>query len=156
RAAQRHAGHLVSILDPWRRAHMDHMDMHCGRPVHGVAALHLGILKNSELKPFYDLYPEKFNNKTNGVTFRRWLEACDPALARWITQRIGDGWTRDAAQLEKLLDYAGDADSLSALLEVKQHNKRKFQALLRQRQGVEIDPNTIFDIQVKRLHEYER
>lgn len=156
RARQRSGDDRVSILDPWGRVHMAHMDIHYGHSVNGVAALHTEILKNSELKPFYDLYPEKFNNKTNGVTFRRWLEACDPALARWITQRIGDGWTRDAAQLEKLLDYAADADSLSALLEVKQHNKRKFQALLRQRQGVEIDPNSIFDIQVKRLHEYKR
>ena len=94
--------------------------------MNGVAALHTEILKSSELKPFYDLYPEKFNNKTNGVTFRRWLEVCDPALSHWITQRIGDGWTRDAAELEKLLPFADDPDSLSSLLEVKQHNKRKF------------------------------
>ena len=135
---------------------MAHMDIHYGHSVNGVAALHTEILKSSELKPFYDLYPEKFNNKTNGVTFRRWLEACDPALSHWITQRIGDGWTRDAAELEKLLPFADDPDSLSSLLEVKQHNKRKFQALLRQRQGVEVDENSIFDIQVKRLHEYKR
>ena len=142
RARQRSGDGRVAILDDGGRVHMAHMDIHYGHSVNGVAALHTEILKTSELKPFYDLYPEKFNNKTNGVTFRRWLEVCDPALSHWITQRIGDGWTRD--------------DSLSSLLEVKQHNKRKLQALLRQRQGVEVDKNSIFDIQVKRLHEYKR
>ena len=156
RARQRSGDSRVAILDEWGRVHMAHMDIHYGHSVNGVAALHTEILKNSELKPFYDLYPEKFNNKTNGVTFRRWLEVCDPALSHWITQRIGDGWTRDAAELEKLLPFADDPDSLSSLLEVKQHNKRKLQALLRQRQGVEVDENSIFDIQVKRLHEYKR
>ena len=156
RARQRSGDGRVAILDDWGRVHMAHMDIHYGHSVNGVAALHTEILKSSELKPFYDLYPEKFNNKTNGVTFRRWLEVCDPALSHWITQRIGDGWTRDAAELEKLLPFADDPDSLSSLLEVKQHNKRKFQALLRQRQGVEVDENSIFDIQVKRLHEYKR
>ena len=115
----------VAIIDQWDRVHMAHMDIHYGHSVNGVAALHTEILKTSELKPFCDLYPEKFNNKTNGVTFRRWLQACDPALARWITARIGDGWTRDAARLEQLLDYADDPDSLASLLEVKQHNKRR-------------------------------
>ena len=156
RARQRSGDSRVAILDDGGRVHMAHMDIHYGHSVNGVAALHTEILKTSELKPFYDLYPEKFNNKTNGVTFRRWLEACDPALSHWITQRIGDGWTRDAAELEKLLPFADDPDSLSSLLEVKQHNKRKLQALLRQRQGVEVDENSIFDIQVKRLHEYKR
>ena len=156
RARQRSGDSRVAILDEWGRVHMAHMDIHYGHSVNGVAALHTEILKNSELKPFYDLYPEKFNNKTNGVTFRRWLEACDPALSHWITQRIGDGWTRDAARLEQLLPFADDPESLASLLEVKQHNKRKLQALLRQRQGVEVDENSIFDIQVKRLHEYKR
>ena len=146
----------VAIIDQWDRVHMAHMDIHYGHSVNGVAALHTEILKTSELKPFCDLYPEKFNNKTNGVTFRRWLQACDPALARWITARIGDGWTRDAARLEQLLDYADDPDSLASLLEVKQHNKRRLQRLLAQRQGVQVDENSIFDIQVKRLHEYKR
>ena len=146
----------VAIIDQWDRVHMAHMDIHYGHSVNGVAALHTEILKTSELKPFCDLYPEKFNNKTNGVTFRRWLQACDPALARWITARIGDGWTRDAARLEQLLDYAEDPDSLASLLEVKQHNKRRLQRLLAQRQGVQVDENSIFDIQVKRLHEYKR
>ena len=146
----------VAIIDQWDRVHMAHMDIHYGHSVNGVAALHTEILKTSELKPFCDLYPEKFNNKTNGVTFRRWLQACDPALARWITARIGDGWTRDAARLEQLLDYAEDPESLASLLEVKQHNKRRLQRLLAQRQGVQVDENSIFDIQVKRLHEYKR
>ncbi len=156
RARQRSGDSRVAILDDAGRVHMAHMDIHYGHSVNGVAALHTEILKSSELKPFYDLYPDKFNNKTNGVTFRRWLEVCDPALSHWITQRIGDGWTRDPEELEKLLPFAEDADSLNALLEVKQHNKRKLQALLRQRQGVEVDENSIFDIQVKRLHEYKR
>ena len=156
RARQRSGDSRVAILDNAGRVHMAHMDIHYGHSVNGVAALHTEILKSSELKPFYDLYPDKFNNKTNGVTFRRWLEVCDPALSHWITQRIGDGWTRDPEELEKLLPFAEDADSLNALLEVKQHNKRKLQALLRQRQGVEVDENSIFDIQVKRLHEYKR
>ena len=156
RARQRSGDGRVAILDEGGRVHMAHMDIHYGRSVNGVAALHTDILKTSELKPFYDLYPEKFNNKTNGVTFRRWLEACDPALSHWITQRIGDGWTRDAARLEQLLPFADDPESLASLLEVKQHNKRKLQALLRQRQRVEVDENSVFDIQVKRLHEYKR
>ena len=156
RARQRSADSRVAILDGEGRVHMAHMDIHYGHSVNGVAALHTEILKNSELKPFYDLYPAKFNNKTNGVTFRRWLEACDPALSDWITARIGPGWQRDAAELEKLLPFADDPDSLAGLLEVKQQNKRRLAALLRSRQGVEVDENSIFDIQVKRLHEYKR
>ena len=156
RARARSADSRVAILDEWGRVHMAHMDIHYGHSVNGVAALHTEILKNSELKPFYDLYPEKFNNKTNGVTFRRWLQACDPALSAWITERIGDGWKRDAAGLERLLPFAQDEASLASLLEVKQHNKRRLAALLRARQGVEVDENSIFDIQVKRLHEYKR
>ena len=156
RARQRSGDGRVAILDDGGRVHMAHMDIHYGHSVNGVAALHTEILKSSELKPFYDLYPEKFNNKTNGVTFRRWLEACDPALSAWITARIGEGWKRDAAALEQLLPFAEDEASLAALLEVKQHNKRRLAALLRARQGVEVDENSIFDIQVKRLHEYKR
>ncbi len=155
-ARQRSDDPRVAILDGEDRVHMAHMDIHYGHSVNGVAALHTEILKTSELKPFYDLYPEKFNNKTNGVTFRRWLEACDPALSRWISARIGDGWKQDAAELEKLLPFADDAESLAALLEVKQHNKRRLQRLLARRQGVEVDENSVFDIQVKRLHEYKR
>ncbi len=155
-ARQRSDDPRVAILDGEDRVHMAHMDIHYGHSVNGVAALHTEILKTSELKPFYDLYPEKFNNKTNGVTFRRWLEACDPALSHWISARIGDGWKQDAAELEKLLPFADDAESLAALLEVKQHNKRRLQRLLARRQGVEVDENSVFDIQVKRLHEYKR
>ena len=146
----------VAILDADDRVHMAHMDIHFTHSTNGVAALHTEILKTSELKPFYDLYPEKFNNKTNGVTFRRWLQVCDPALAGWITARIGDGWTRDAAELEKLLPFADDDASLQSLLEVKAHNKRRLARLLQSRQGIEIDPDSVFDIQVKRLHEYKR
>ena len=156
RARQRSADSRVAILDGEGRVHMAHMDIHYGHSVNGVAALHTEILKTSELKPFYDLYPAKFNNKTNGVTFRRWLEACDPALSDWITARIGPDWQRDAAELEKLLPFADDPDSLAGLLEVKRQNKRRLAALLRSRQGVEVDETSIFDIQVKRLHEYKR
>ncbi len=95
---------------------MAHMDMHYGFSVNGVAALHTEILKKSELKPFYDIYPEKFNNKTNGITFRRWLLHCNPELAAYITELIGDGWKKDAAELEKLLEFQNDEKVLSVLL----------------------------------------
>ena len=156
RALARSEDGRVAIIDGDNRVHMAHMDIHFGHSVNGVAALHTEILKKSELKPFYDLYPEKFNNKTNGVTFRRWLQACDPALSAWIDARIGTGWRRDATELEKLLPFAEDEASLDALLEVKAHNKRRLQRMLKARQGVEIDPDSVFDIQIKRLHEYKR
>ena len=119
------------------------MDIHYGFSVNGVAALHTDILKNTELKHFYDIYPGKFNNKTNGVTFRRWLMACNPALAELITQCIGEGWKRNPEQLDKLL-------------EIKAENKRRLSAYLYQTQNISLDPESIFDIQVKRLHEYKR
>lgn len=156
RARARSEDGRVAIIDGDNRVHMAHMDIHFGHSVNGVAALHTEILKKSELKPFYDLYPEKFNNKTNGVTFRRWLQACDPALSAWIDARIDTGWRRDATELEKLLPFAEDEASLDALLEVKAHNKRRLQRMLKARQGVEIDPDSVFDIQIKRLHEYKR
>ena len=156
RARARSEDGRVAIIDGDNRVHMAHMDIHFGHSVNGVAALHTEILKKSELKPFYDLYPEKFNNKTNGITFRRWLQACDPALSAWIDARIDTGWRRDATELEKLLPFAEDEASLDALLEVKAHNKRRLQRMLKARQGVEIDPDSVFDIQIKRLHEYKR
>lgn len=146
----------VQIIDPWGTVHMAHMDIHFGFSVNGVAALHTEILKNSELQPFYKLYPEKFNNKTNGVTFRRWLEVCDPELSALITQYIGDGWKKDAQQLEKLIDFADDAEFLEKLLQVKQDNKLSLKKAIMEKQGIEIDENSVFDIQVKRLHEYKR
>ncbi len=136
--------------------HMAHMDIHYGFSVNGVAALHTEILKNSELKRFADLYPEKFNNKTNGVTFRRWLMHCNPQLSNYLTELIGDGWKKDADQLEKLLAYRDDPAVLSRLLEIKQHNKRNLLRYAKERCGIELDENSIFDIQIKRLHEYKR
>ena len=146
----------TDIIDGQNRVHMAHMDIHCGFSVNGVAALHTEILKNSELKPFYDLYPEKFNNKTNGVTFRRWLEVCNPRLAGLLDDCLGTGWRRDARELEGLLAFAGDEGVLTGLLEVKMANKRRLCQSLAEEQGVKLDPASIFDIQVKRLHEYKR
>ncbi len=136
--------------------HMAHMDIHYGYSVNGVAYLHTEILKNSELNNFYKLYPEKFNNKTNGITFRRWLMACNPELSGLITELIGEGWKKDADELEKLGQYAEDEAVLNKLLSVKNQKKRELAAYLKISQGMEIDENSIFDIQVKRLHEYKR
>ncbi len=156
RMKQAHPDPKVAIIDGQNRVHMAHMDIHCGFSVNGVAALHTEILKNSELKPFYDLYPEKFNNKTNGVTFRRWLEACDPKLTALIDSCIGPDWRQDARKLEKLLDFQEDEAVLDRLLEVKQHNKNHLCRILWAVQHIGLDPQSVFDIQVKRLHEYKR
>lgn len=136
--------------------HMAHMDIHYGFSVNGVAYLHTEILKESELNAFYRLYPEKFNNKTNGITFRRWLMSCNPELANYITELIGDGWKKDAGELEKLAAFANDATVLERIQEIKTGNKEALAAFLMKTQGVSVDPNSIFDIQVKRLHEYKR
>nr|WP_325182570.1 glycogen/starch/alpha-glucan phosphorylase [uncultured Oscillibacter sp.] len=151
-----HPDPATAIIDGEDRVHMAHMDIHYGFSVNGVAALHTEILKNSELKPFYDLYPEKFNNKTNGVTLRRWLEVCNPGLAALLDQCAGPDWRRDAGELEKLLDFQEDQAVLDRLLEVKQDNKRRLAAALKAEQGLDLDPESIFDVQVKRLHEYKR
>ena len=154
RMKEAHLDSRVAIIDDQNRVHMAHMDIHCGFSVNGVAALHTEILKNSELKPFYDLYPEKFNNKTNGVTFRRWLEACNPGLASLIDGCIGGGWRRNAQELENLAAFVGDESVLDQLLAVKQSNKERLCRALAAEQG--LDPESVFDIQVKRLHEYKR
>ena len=146
----------LSILDENSLVHMAHMDIHCGFSVNGVAALHTEILKGSELKAFAEAYPGKFNNKTNGVTFRRWLMHCDPELSAWISELIGEGWKKDADELEKLLAYRDDERALSRLLGIKQHNKLALKEYLRRESGVEIDADSIYDIQIKRLHEYKR
>ncbi len=138
------------------KVHMAHMDIHYGFSVNGVAYLHTEILKNSELNNFYKLYPEKFNNKTNGITFRRWLMACNPELAGLITELIGDGWKTDAAELEKLLAYKDDEKILNKLFNVKSESKKALASYLKENQGFEINPDSIYDIQVKRLHEYKR
>lgn len=144
------------IIDKENRVHMAHIDIHYGFSVNGVAYLHTEILKNTELNNFYRLYPEKFNNKTNGITFRRWLLHCNEELAEYLTELIGDGYKKNAGELEKLLKYVDDDTVLNRIMEIKQHNKTKLCRYLKDTQNVEIDENSIFDIQVKRLHEYKR
>ena len=146
----------VAVIDRNDTVHMAHIDIHYGFSVNGVAALHTEILKNSELNNFYRIYPEKFNNKTNGITFRRWLLHCNPLLADMLDETIGEGYHRDAMELEKLLAYKDDEKVLTKLMEIKHRNKEALCTYLKETQGIEISPDTIFDIQVKRLHEYKR
>lgn len=146
----------VYIIDKDDRVHMAHMDIHYGFSVNGVAALHTEILKEEELKPFYDIYPEKFNNKTNGITFRRWLIHCNNELANYINDLIGDDYKNDSTKLEDLLKYVDNKEVLKKLDEIKKNNKVALKNYLKETQGVEIDENSIFDIQIKRLHEYKR
>ena len=136
--------------------HMAHMDIHYGYSVNGVAYLHTEILKNTELNNFYKLYPEKFNNKTNGITFRRWLMSCNPELSAYITELIGDGWKKDANELEKLGNFLDDDAVLTKLVDIKNEKKTELAAYLKNTQGLDVPDNSIFDIQVKRLHEYKR
>ena len=144
------------IIDAQDRVHMAHMDIHYGFSVNGVAALHTEILKNSELKNFYDLYPERFNNKTNGITFRRWLMHCNPILTRYIESLIGNGFKKDATELEKLLAFENDETVLNKLEEIKMEKKLEFKEYMEETQGLTIDEHSIIDVQVKRLHEYKR
>lgn len=146
----------VHIIDEYGRVHMAHMDIHYGYSVNGVAALHTEILKNSELKAFYDIYPEKFNNKTNGITFRRWLMHANPRLSHYLDELLGHGWHHDATELEGLLQVADSSAVKERLEQIKTHNKRKLARHLKSHQGVDINPDSIFDIQIKRLHEYKR
>ena len=146
----------VAIIDRWERVHMAHIDIHYGFSVNGVAALHTDILKDNELNRFYRIYPEKFNNKTNGITFRRWLLHSNPKLAALITSLIGDGYKKDATELEKLAAFINDDSVLNQLLAIKQENKKELKDYLLRTQNLEIDENSIFDIQIKRLHEYKR
>ncbi len=144
------------IIDASGYVHMANLDIHYSHSVNGVARLHTEILKNAELAPFYAAYPEKFNNKTNGITFRRWLMSCNRDLAALIDGAIGEGWRADASELEKLMAFTGDADFLGKLADVKRANKRRFAAWLEAHQGAAIDPDSVFDVQSKRLHEYKR
>ena len=146
----------VYIIDQNQLVHMAHIDIHYGYAVNGVAALHTEILKESELRPFYDIYPEKFNNKTNGITFRRWLLHCNHELAEYLKELIGTGYMKDASELEKLLQYQDDEKVLARLKEIKKDAKIELKKYLQMTQGVEIDENSVFDIQIKRLHEYKR
>ena len=146
----------VSIIDRNDTVHMAHIDIHYGFSVYGVASLHTEILKETELNNFYKIYPEKFNNKTNGITFRRWLLHCNPALTELLDELIGEGYKKDAAELEKLLAFKDDEKVLDRLLEIKHANKEALCKYLEETQGVKVSPDTIFDIQIKRLHEYKR
>lgn len=146
----------VQIIDRDKRVHMAHIDIHYGFSVNGVAAIHTEILKDTELHDFYKLYPAKFNNKTNGITFRRWLLSCNRELTALLEEKIGGGFKKDAAQLEKLLEYKDDQDTLDAIAAIKRQKKEALAAYIREKEGVEINPDSIFDIQVKRLHEYKR
>ena len=146
----------VAIIDKNNLVHMAHMDIHYGFSINGVAALHTEILKTSELKAFYDIYPEKFNNKTNGITFRRWLMHCNHPLTDYITSLIGDEFKKNATALENLLKYKDDEAVLNKLLEIKTEAKKTCKEFILSNTGVEINENSIYDIQIKRLHEYKR
>lgn len=146
----------VEIIDKDNKIHMAHMDIHYGFSVNGVAVLHTEILKNEELKPFYDIYPQKFNNKTNGITFRRWLIHCNSKLADCISKLIGDEYKKDASKLEGLGKFINDKAVLKRIGEIKKENKIALKKYLKETQNIELDENSIFDIQIKRLHEYKR
>ncbi|MCR5773258.1 MAG: glycogen/starch/alpha-glucan family phosphorylase [Butyrivibrio sp.] len=146
----------VQIIDKDKKVHMAFIDIHYGFSVNGVAAIHTEILKNTELNDFYKLYPEKFNNKTNGITFRRWLLSCNHPLADLIADTIGDGYKKDANRLEELLDHENDEGFLDRLDSIKQEKKKDLAAYIEKHEGIKIDPTSIYDIQVKRLHEYKR
>lgn len=156
RVKEQCADEKVHIIDRDRKVHMAHIDIHYGFRVNGVASLHTEILKKTELKHFYDLYPEKFNNKTNGITFRRWLLHANQELTDFLTTRIGDGFKKDAAELEKLLKYQDDPAVRARLLAIKADRKLALKKYLLETEGVEVNENSIFDIQIKRLHEYKR
>lgn len=146
----------LAIIDQNQVVHMAHMDIHFTHSTNGVAALHTEILEESELHGFYELYPEKFNNKTNGITFRRWLLECNPALAEELESLIGSGFRKNADELEKLLTYADDENVLNKLTEIKSTAKKALADWLLRTQGVTVNPEAMFDIQSKRLHEYKR
>lgn len=158
RVKEKYTDEAVAIIDKENRVHMAHIDIHYGFSVNGVAALHTDILKEDELNHFYKIYPEKFNNKTNGITFRRWLLHSNPELAAFLTSLIGDGYKKDAKGLEKLavFMFMDNETVLSKILEIKKEKKRQLKEYLFKTQGLEVNENSIFDIQIKRLHEYKR
>jgi len=155
-AKSRNDNKAVQIIDEHNLVHMAHMDIHFGYSINGVASLHTEILKNSELKAFYELYPEKFNNKTNGITFRRWLLHCNHELSQYITSLIGDEYKTDATKLKDLLKFVDDETVLNKLLTIKQNRKQDLCNYLNKTMHLTLNPNSIFDIQIKRLHEYKR
>ena len=156
RVAAKYKDPKVQIIDKDDRVHMAHIDIHYGFSVNGVAAIHTEILKNTELNAFYKIYPEKFNNKTNGITFRRWLLSCNHELAGFLSDTIGDGYKKDAANLEKLLEFADDEAVLNRIAEIKMNRKKDLAEYVKKTEGVTLNPDSIFDIQSKRLHEYKR
>ncbi len=156
RVRKKYKDESVYIIDEDDRVHMARIDIHYGYSVNGVAAIHTEILKNTELNSFYKIYPEKFNNKTNGITFRRWLLSCNRPLADLIAEKIGMGFAKNADELEGLLEYQNDQQFLDAIEAIKLDNKTALAAVLKEKEGVEVDPQSIFDIQIKRLHEYKR
>ena len=156
RVAAKYTDEKVQIIDKEDRVHMAHIDIHYGFSVNGVAAIHTDILKNTELNHFYKIYPEKFNNKTNGITFRRWLLSCNRELTACIAGKIGDGFKKNADELEKLLAFKEDELFLEEISSIKKQKKVELAAFIKEREGVELDPESIFDIQIKRMHEYKR
>lgn len=154
--AQKSNNEQVQIIDKENRVHMANMDIHFGYSINGVASLHTDILKQSELHSFYELYPEKFNNKTNGITFRRWLIHCNHELSQYITSLIGDDFKQDAMKLENLMQFINDEKVLNHLLQIKMNSKKDLATYLKHTMNVTINPDSIFDIQIKRLHEYKR
>ena len=154
--AQKSDNEQVQIIDKENRVHMANMDIHFGYSINGVASLHTDILKQSELHSFYELYPEKFNNKTNGITFRRWLIHCNHELSQYITSLIGDDFKQDAMKLENLTQFINDEKVLNHLLQIKMNSKKDLATYLKHTMNVTINPDSIFDIQIKRLHEYKR
>ena len=155
-AKERSNNEATFIIDKNNNIHMASMDIHFSKSTNGVAAIHTDILKNEELHSFYELYPEKFNNKTNGITFRRWLFEANPELTKFLDERIGDGYKKDALELRKLLEYKDDLKTLEELRAIKHIKKRQLKTYLREKQNIEIDDHSIYDIQIKRLHEYKR
>ena len=156
RVRKLYPGDKVQIIDKDKRVHMAHIDIHYGFSVNGVAAIHTEILKKTELNHFYKLYPAKFNNKTNGITFRRWLMSCNRELTALLEEKIGSGFKKDAAELEKLLAYQEDEATLDAIAAIKKSKKQALADYILEKEGVEINPDSIYDIQIKRLHEYKR
>ncbi len=156
RVAAKYTDEKVQIIDKDGRVHMAHIDIHYGFSVNGVAAIHTDILKDTELNHFYKIYPEKFNNKTNGITFRRWLLSCNPELADLISASIGDGYKKDADELEKLLAFENDEEFLNKLEGIKKQKKKELAKFIAEKEKIAINPDSVFDIQIKRLHEYKR
>lgn len=156
RIQEQHTASNVQIIDRDGRVHMAHMAIHYGFSVNGVAAIHTDILKQTELQQFYKLYPDKFNNKTNGITFRRWLLGCNPELTSFLKAYIGDGFLQEATELEKLLAFADDSKALETLQKIKRNNKENLVTYMKTYENISINPDSIFDIQIKRLHEYKR